>query len=274
MKSKVNEILEHVSKIENGSITLPELEYTVELARDLYEKLIVIRHKVYEQGILEQPTFDLSPIAFEDEEGMQEEVVAESVLEPIQEAVPEPETTIFEIESNVQDSVETERDDVLIEEAAPVIQMDVVEESTESSEEMIFDSFETTEEEIIDYSHNLESPTPEVQFSEIPVQNSVNTGSWVEQIKEIESHIPSSFSMSKLDTLIGSFGLNERLQFINELFGGSSEAFSDAIKVLDARTGLDSAREKIAEFAASNNWDDADNETITDFVAKIKRRYA
>lgn len=272
MKSKVNEILEHVSKIENGSITLPELEYTVELARDLYEKLIVVRHKVYEQGILEQPTFDLSPIAFEDEESIQEEVVIESVIEPIQEPVSE--SAIFEIESNIQDSIETERDDVLIEEAAPVIQMDSMEESIESSEEMIFDSFETSEVEVVDYSHNLESSTPEVQFSEIPVQNSVNTGSWVEQIKEIESHIPSSFSMSKLDTLIGSFGLNERLQFINELFGGSSEAFSDAIKVLDARTGLDSAREKIAEFAASNNWDDADNETITDFVAKIKRRYA
>jgi hypothetical protein len=37
---------------------------------------------------------------------------------------------------------------------------------------------------------------------------------------------------------------------------------------------MDSAREKIAEFAAANNWEDADNETITDFVAKIKRRYA
>ena len=62
------------------------------------------------------------------------------------------------------------------------------------------------------------------------------------------------------------------MQFINELFGGSSETFSDAVKVLDARTGMDSAREKIAEFAAANNWEDADNETITDFVAKIKNR--
>ena len=83
----------------------------------------------------------------------------------------------------------------------------------------------------------------------------------MEKIRDVESHIPSSFTMSKLDTLIGSFGLNERLQFINELFGGSSETFSDAVKVLDARTGMDSAREKIAEFAAANNWEDADNET-------------
>jgi hypothetical protein len=115
---------------------------------------------------------------------------------------------------------------------------------------------------------------PEIQNHESSVQSYVDSGSWNEKIKEIESQIPSSFTMSKLDTLIGSFGLNERLQFINELFGGSSEAFSDAVKVLDARTGLDSAREKMAEFATSNNWGDADVETITDFVAKIKRRYA
>lgn len=265
MKSKVNELLEHVSKIENGSVTLPELEYSVELARDLYEKLVVVRHKVYEQGILEQPTFDLSPIAFE------EETPDISEPETIEIQENNTETSMFEFENNVEETSELERNDILVEEPTLENEMDVKEDSMGFSEEVIFDANET---ELTDYSDDLEKPMQEVLHTEAPSQIGVDSGSWVHKLKEIESHIPASFTMSKLDTLIGSFGLNERLQFINELFGGSSESFSDAVKVLDARTGMESAREKIAEFAASNSWEDADNETITDFVAKIKRRYA
>ena len=270
MKSKVNEIMEHVSKIENGSITLPELEYTVELARDLYEKLVVVRHKVYEEGILEQPTFDLSPLAFDSEETFESPVVAEKVEIEISEPVAIKNEVAYEAPL----SFEAESSVILDETEDPVIELSLEEEDSENVEETLFEQPTSVQEEIRDFSDDLERPMPEIQNHESSVQNSVDSGSWNEKIKEIESHIPSSFTMSKLDTLIGSFGLNERLQFINELFGGSSEAFSDAIKILDARTGLDSAREKMAEFATSNNWGDADVETITDFVAKIKRRYA
>ena len=62
MKSKVNELVEGVTKIENGTISLTELEITVDVARDLYEKLVIIRHKVYEQSILEKPSYDFSLI--------------------------------------------------------------------------------------------------------------------------------------------------------------------------------------------------------------------
>jgi hypothetical protein len=270
MKSKVNELLKNVSKIENGSVTLPELEYSVELARDLYEKLIVVRHKVYEQGILEQPTFDLSPIAFDEESRVEEKVISEPLTIEIKELVSEPKTTIFDIESKLEETIEPE---MHVGDATPEIELNLADIISESTEEVIFES-SVIDQELIDPLDDLERPSPEVHYSNSSTQSSVNSGSWVEQIKEIESHIPASFTMSKLDTLIGSFGLNERLQFINELFGGSSEAFSEAVKVLDARTGLDSARDKIAEFAAANNWEDTDNETITDFVAKIKRRYA
>lgn len=271
MKSKVNELLEHVSKIENGSVTLPELEYSVELARDLYEKLVVVRHKVYEQGILEQPTFDLSPIAFEEEVSVDEQVVSDPVTIEINETVSEPEPTIFELESKAEHPAEPE---IYFEHTAPEVELNLEEESNESNEELSFESSLVNEVEITDHSDDLERPMSEVQQPVASINNSAHSGIWIEKIRDVESHIPTSIIMSKLDTLIGSFGLNERLQFINELFGGSSETFSDAVKVLDARTGMDSAREKIAEFAAANNWEDADNETITDFVAKIKRRYA
>jgi hypothetical protein len=73
--------------------------------------------------------------------------------------------------------------------------------------------------------------------------------------------------------LIGSFGLNERLQFINELFDGSSENFSNAIKTLDVQASSENARTKVAEFAVSNNWE-VESETVVEFMQKIIRRYA
>jgi hypothetical protein len=79
--------------------------------------------------------------------------------------------------------------------------------------------------------------------------------------------------MSRLDTLIGSFGLNERLQFINELFEGSSEAFSEAIKTIDSLSGQHEALSRASSLATQYKWD-KDSETVEDFVLKIKRRYA
>ena len=76
-----------------------------------------------------------------------------------------------------------------------------------------------------------------------------------------------------MSTLIGSFGLNERLQYINELFEGSSEGFSDAIKAIDHSGDFNQAIDKIAGFANQHHWD-LESETVEDFIAKVKRRHA
>ena len=90
---------------------------------------------------------------------------------------------------------------------------------------------------------------------------------------KIEKSIAQNYQVMTLETLIGSFTLNERLQFINELFDGSSDLFSSAIKRLDALDNRDSARSVIAEYAAENNWD-LDGEVVEDFMLKICSRYA
>ena len=75
-----------------------------------------------------------------------------------------------------------------------------------------------------------------------------------------------------MDTLVGSFGLNERLQYINELFDGSSEDFSNAVKTLDNQSSSQNAFLKVAEIGTLNNWD-IQSETVEEFMQKIKRRY-
>jgi len=268
MKSKVNELAEHVSKIENGTISLPELEFSVELAREIYERLIVIRHKVYEESILEKPAFDLSPIEFDEEETTENS----SIEEVNAQATTETETSHEELEEELPVENEEIQEEVVFELDEP--QEEIFVQETAATEESIEEIIITPSNTIMDFSDDLEQAQPEIPTHNAPVSGNPASADLISKIKEIEASIPASITLSKLDTLIGSFGLNERLQFINELFGGSSESFSDAVKVLDARTGMDSARDKILEFANENNWLDADPETVSDFIAKIKRRYA
>lgn len=288
MKSKVNELVDGVSKIENGTITLTELEITVNNARDLYEKLIVIRHKVYEQSILETPSYDLSLVEVDLTDLPTDAVSAEPVSnlsednsihfqeeETVVEAEETNDDTLFEIEVNENESLNPS---IEVENTAVSWEM-----NSDEQEEQIDESNEPMSFENDDLEGEITTVNPveeTIQPSTIPTEPIVEEKSaevsseWISKLRSMESQLTDSFVMSKLDTLIGSFGLNERLQFINELFEGSSEAFSDAVKILDARTGMDTAREKIAEFAQSNNWNDADPETVSDFLAKIKRRYA
>jgi hypothetical protein len=90
---------------------------------------------------------------------------------------------------------------------------------------------------------------------------------------EMEANIRDNRSVFPLESLIGAFTLNEKLQFINELFDGSSDEFSSNVKQLDQLASIDAARNMIAELAATYTWD-TDSEIVEDFMYKICRRYA
>lgn len=96
---------------------------------------------------------------------------------------------------------------------------------------------------------------------------------YIHKYNLVDSSLASQFGVTKIASLVGSFGLNERLQFINELFDGSSENFSNAIKILDQQSSSENARTKIAELGASNSWD-VESETVVEFMQKVIRRYA
>lgn len=54
MKELVSNIQSLLNKLEEGNITREEMEQMVVDARELNERLIVLRYKVYEQGIFEE----------------------------------------------------------------------------------------------------------------------------------------------------------------------------------------------------------------------------
>ncbi len=139
------------------------------------------------------------------------------------------------------------------------------------NEEIIVDAADESLEDLYEREVEEVESTLEIETEE-DFDKAVMTV-FINKYNIIGSNLASQFGVSKIESLIGSFGLNERLQFINELFDGSSESFSNAIKELDQQMGSEAAKSKVAEFAVENNWD-VDSETVEEFMQKIVRRYA
>jgi hypothetical protein len=282
-------------------LTQAEMELLVEDSKELYERLIILRYKLYETNVfvpqasvepifsettspmmeeVEVPAFDLFEMSEEEEVTLDEEVPTLHFQSEVPE-IPMVEASLFDL------AVETPSPtmDFTTEEAhhdEPVAEEPEIEES--------FDEFlATTESDYIEKS-NLEDEHMEEEEASVEIQepaisaepqanfldditNPESTSINSAWILQIEQTIRSDRSVFPLETLIGSFSLNEKLQFINELYDGSSDAFSSATKKLDTCQNMSEAREQLSDFSSTYNWD-LESEIVEDFIFKICRRYA
>ena len=320
MKELVSNIQSLLNKLEEGNITREEMEQMVVDARELNERLIVLRYKVYEQGIFEE-----LPSASEPEELPEIEldlVFTEESTEENEESQPEIDLIVELTEDSIEETSEPHSENENISEQDDEIEIGLfsAEEEFESpnnqpteseegldaleNEELVsehtsfsthYDEESKTETEEITHEETsiiesedstmiiehvetttvttIHNSTDEIQESEPEKASSSASSDTENKLKSVERNLRINYSIVPLETLIGSFTLNERLQFINELFEGSSDAFSSAIKKLDVLDDLDSARNVVAQFAENNNWD-LDSEIVEDFLVKICRRYA
>jgi hypothetical protein len=271
MKELVSAIENGLKKISKGNITRIELEEILASSRELYERLLIVRYKVYENSILaDKESEELEVVYKETEVKKEEETIPdenkdiELIFEEETNDIAEDSIIRFDLFATPEIESEVEEDEVLPE---------VEKEIEQSIEEDILP--EIKEEELVE--ENL--------YSEEEIENTANdntetskeiaedSSSLFPKILKIEKSIAQNYQVMILETLIGSFTLNERLQFINELFDGSSDLFSSAIKRLDSLDNRDSARSVIAQYAAENNWD-LDGEVVEDFMLKICSRYA
>ena len=51
MKSLVNKLEQGITKIENGAVSSVEMDELVQTAREVHERLLVVRYKLYEQKV-------------------------------------------------------------------------------------------------------------------------------------------------------------------------------------------------------------------------------
>ena len=272
MKTLIDSISKNIAAIKGSNLTIEELDFLVEQTNLLHERLVILRYKVYEQKesldapietAVEATEINETSIPLESEskdKSPEQKPFDFSLFEEEEETVLEngPEKTIEEHSSETS----------ILEEENGIIEETTIKEHEAAVEEgesiMMMNEEETT---AIDFSSADEPKEKnDIAASDHPL---------IAQFRALEKNARIERAIVPIDSLIGSFSLTEKLQFINGLFGGSSEAFASATKQLNDQPNMNAAILELITIAETNSWDFARSaETIDEFMAKLCRRYA
>ncbi len=274
----VKAIESHFQRMQTGKMSMEDLEELVEQSRELYERVLVLRYKAYEEKVF----------------GEAKEVLEQQDNEPASGFHADEPEQLFQAEEThdvpEENAPETE----------PVFDFSLFDEPGESHSEQheapaeneisaAGNSWDGEEEEEEDPAHDEEEKTQFVTLdTDLPYDSEVSAEVHTQDLYEIPAshhggeedlfkHIlskddPSRMMGSKLDTLVGAFGFNEKFQSIQQLFKGSSEDFNQAIDVLDNMQTLEEAKQQLQFYVRLNGWD-LDSEITAEFVRKVERRF-
>jgi hypothetical protein len=311
-----------LEKLESGQLSPEDMELLVEDAKELYERMVIMRYKIYETNVLgvsapvvsasirqpeietpidlfgaidlgsepefevtfanEDPIIDEEKVSYPLEEEVEEELgFKDEILEDVIETEKESNFENDSFDEGTEESViassfenESSEEDDGEEEEGSFLDQD----ESSLSEELV-EATEFNNSDILEEDEEAQNVEPESFIEETPIevpqtnyepQFSADQPIWM---AEMEANIRDNRSIFPLETLAGAFTLNEKLQFINELFDGSSDDFSSSVKQLDQLANMDAARNMLAELSQSFNWD-TESEIVEDFLYKICRRHA
>ncbi len=293
IKTILGHLQNGVEKLESGNLSPEDMELLVEDSKDLYERMIILRYKIYESNVLgvkgavvsasiRQPEIGTPIDLFEsiDQNNIDPEFEISYSNEPtsLDESIREselPSESSFEEEQNLEENLATQDEEKSSEDLFEADQEEGHEDFEDEKQEIVAVeqsiTMEESEEEDaqVDQAQTKEGNMAESSASE-ESQFDKDQPLWMAQM---EANIRDNRSVFPLESLIGAFTLNEKLQFINELFDGSSDDFSSHIKALDQMDSLQAARKKLTELEDTYNWD-IESEVLEDFIFKICRRYA
>jgi hypothetical protein len=113
--------------------------------------------------------------------------------------------------------------------------------------------------------------TPAIEIVEAPVVeiSQVNLAE-TKELKEVKDHLV----LEPIKDLRSAIGINDKFQFIQELFGGDEKSFEVGIKTINAFKIFPEAQFYIKrELREKNNWD-VESNVVKQFDQLIKRRFS
>ena len=118
----------------------------------------------------------------------------------------------------------------------------------------------------------VEAPVVEISQASLEVvktESNLDNSEKIE-IKEVKDHLV----MEPIKDLRSAIGINDKFQFIQELFGGDEKSFEVGIKTINAFKIFPEAQFYIKrELREKNNWDEESN-VVKQFDQLIKRRFS
>jgi hypothetical protein len=278
----------HIKAIEEQDINIEDLDFLVTQCNLLQEQLIILRYKVYEEvaaknnGDKSAEVMNSVPALEAMEEtvidAVETPVVTDTPVVEVNDTPPASKPFDFSLFSDEEEALlEPESDKTIEEHYSETTTIEdehgITEETTIKEHAATIEEGDSiiviNKEEVTTISFSNESEErndQQIVASDHPM---------IAQFRTMEKNIRGERAILPLESLAGSFTLTEKLQYINALFGGSSEAFGTAVKNLNEQQNMAGAILVLIGNAESNAWNFVKSfEIIEEFVLKICRRYA
>lgn len=252
-------------KLAEDKLLLEELGEFQSLAKELYERTIILNYKAKEEKVHQENSSitDSKPVDQEVNTSKNNPVIStskEMATEGILFDFSNDETDEDEVEAVVI-SEDTSNNEEKDEEVTTTIEadIDITTNALEEEEEVASKDVDTT---TVTHTHTTE------------ISNDDTVVSFYQKFTKVhDDSLMDLLASQKLDSLKGALGLNDKMQIISELFEGNTEAFENAIEKLDQQESDDKARITLSEIAAQHQWE-ADHLLVEDFAKLVQRRYA
>lgn len=273
---KIAERLKELAdQLSSSKLQEQELSEFETLARELYERAVVLNYKAKEALVYGNSSEKEAEKPSQPVHQTKEHHAVEEVEEPedSDEQIPQEEPS-GEIQFDFSSEEESEEVEAQSEPAKEEKPNDPVEEETTSTlkeqdhtEDLEKEDVVTAAEEPKTTGSGGGSQELNDAFEDDKVQ------SFYEQFEKVHNaSLGDRLGAGKLNTLKGAIGLNDKLQFISELFNGDSEAFNTSIDTLDKQDSNENARKLLSQIASKQSWDE-ENPLVEEFARLIERRY-
>jgi len=217
LQGLADKIAQQVNQIYDGQSKKDHLEHLVTNARDLYERLVVLRHKAYEQETVSTPATVVDfEIPMQDLRGNEANTEDNNPFRQV---------SLMEIIEEVEEEVNpiSEMSDSNEEDNIAVLEL---EDSQPNDEEM-------TPTPIAD--------TPIFSLNDIIAQ------------QQAPANVASKLGITAVDDLKKAITMNQRFQFARELFNGDTELYEITISDLN-NTSSEMIENKLSELTKRHGW--------------------
>lgn len=130
---------------------------------------------------------------------------------------------------------------------------------------------------IIPIQQPVYEPTPPPPPASQPIPRSTSSGN--NKINALfdfrqSSDLSERLSERPITDLTKAFAINDRLLYINELFGKDGDSFNESLKLLNKFERIEEAKSLLVSLAEQYDWTREDRaETAQSFVKTVRRRY-
>jgi hypothetical protein len=255
LQSLASGLAQQTQNLLNGDNGRDALEKMVSDSRELYERLLVLRHKAFELELNSKINNTQEPIAFS----------LDTDVDPIPDLVFNSDEAIRQVNLlEMIDEVEADAADI-----NNPVSLTVEQESVEPNDASVFimdlDQDDLTADEM-DATDPIDSPISH-SFSATSLNELIASQQAIQN-----NSIGKKLEKGPIEDLKKSITLNQRFQFARELFNGDNQEYEIVIEKLNS-IHRDDALKQLESLQSKHNWRQ-DSVAYMEFFELIQRRHA